>query len=73
MERDAVDLPSVLPTCLQSKGIYRASKKVGRIYNQYISGCISVTKMNQVSPESLIKDIFFEGISTVADRVTEPR
>ena len=41
--------------------------KVRRIYNQYISGSISVTKMNQVSPENLIKDILFEGISTAAD------
>ena len=28
--------------------------------------------MNQVSDESLIEDILFEGISTVADRRTEP-
>ena len=46
--------------------------KVRRIYNQYISGCIIVTKMSQVSPESLIKDILFEGISIVVDRHTEP-
>ena len=31
---------------------------------------MGVTKMNQVSPESLIKDILFEWISTVADRRT---
>ena len=29
--------------------------------------------MNQVSPKSLIKDILFEGTSTVADRLTEQR
>ena len=39
----------------------------------YISGCISVTKINRVSPENLIKDILFEGITTVIDRLTEPR
>ena len=48
-------------------------KKVRRINNSYISGCIIVTKNSQVSSESLIKDILFEGISTVADRCTEPR
>ena len=35
--------------------------KVRRIYSQYISGCISVTKMNQVSPESLIKIFCLSG------------
>ena len=28
--------------------------------------------MNQVSPESLLEDILFEGILTVTDRLTEP-
>ena len=53
--------------------LYGLLTKVKRIYNQYISGCISVTKMNQVSSESLVKDILFVWISTVADRRTEPR
>ena len=48
-------------------GTYRASKKVRRIYIANISGCIGQTIENQVSHESLIKDILLEwvGVTTM--------
>ena len=48
-------------------------RKVRRIYNLYISGCIGDRAPNEVPSESLFKDILFEWESTTRGHCTGER